>query len=431
MNPLLSRPWGEGAQGEVTFLLLAVAWALQIFSGHTQTVFISGVALGLYALCTRPVRGLLTLAAAGVAAVLLALPQLIPTLELASLSNRSGGFNVNQATAFSFSPFVTGRGLLPSYDRMIFSEYIAYPGILMLALAWVGGVWETSPEPHPHSLRSSPPLRTERGLGGEVTDAGEVRTGQALSLRFRAEQATAALERSDQHADGSPSPRVRGRGSEVGAVDNAGPVPTPPDFREPIDALDRAGGGWPVPGLRAVQPDLSGAGRSAGLQSVPCAGALAGVVLPGRGHAVGAGRGSPAAIRCRVEMARCAPAPCGRLRRRHRRADGLAPLAASTPDQTPTYPPELITWAGWGVALALGMVIVLIAGSERPRNSAPLQYEGVGTLLRVRRLSGLHPGNGILLLAAVLELLLASGALAYNQLVPPDAFRHSASVSAR
>ncbi|MBK8025552.1 MAG: hypothetical protein IPK19_30185 [Chloroflexi bacterium] len=43
--------------------------------------------------------------------------------------------------------------------------------------------------------------------------------------------------------------------------------------------------------------------------------------------------------------------------------------------------------------------------------------------MRVRRLSGLHPGNGILLLAAaVLELLLASGALAYNQLVPPDAF---------
>ena len=30
-------------------LLLALAWALQIFSGHTQTVFISGVGLGVYA----------------------------------------------------------------------------------------------------------------------------------------------------------------------------------------------------------------------------------------------------------------------------------------------------------------------------------------------------------------------------------------------
>ncbi|MBK8027794.1 MAG: hypothetical protein IPK19_42055 [Chloroflexi bacterium] len=128
-------------------------------------MFISGVALGLYALCTRPVRGLLTLAAAGVAAVLLALPQLIPTLELASLSNRRGGFNVNQATAFSFSPFVTGRGLLPSYDRMIFSEYIAYPGILMLALAWVGVFGRPHPEPHPTRFSSSPPLRTERGWG--------------------------------------------------------------------------------------------------------------------------------------------------------------------------------------------------------------------------------------------------------------------------
>ena len=31
-------------------LLLAMAWALQIFSGHTQTVFISGIGLGLYGL---------------------------------------------------------------------------------------------------------------------------------------------------------------------------------------------------------------------------------------------------------------------------------------------------------------------------------------------------------------------------------------------
>jgi hypothetical protein len=36
--------------------LLAMGLALQFFSGHTQTVFITGVALALYGLCSRPVR---------------------------------------------------------------------------------------------------------------------------------------------------------------------------------------------------------------------------------------------------------------------------------------------------------------------------------------------------------------------------------------
>src|SRR5690606_11724596 len=54
------------------------------------------------------------------------------------VSNRRGGLNVNQATAFSFSPFVTGRGLLPSYDTPIFGEYVAYPGVIGLGLAVVG-----------------------------------------------------------------------------------------------------------------------------------------------------------------------------------------------------------------------------------------------------------------------------------------------------
>jgi hypothetical protein len=121
-------------------LLLAMALALQFFTGHTQTVFISGVALALYALCNRPVRGILTLAGAGVITLVLALPQLLPTLELASVSNRRGGLNINQATAFSFSPFVTGRGLLPSYDALIFGEYVGYPGVIGLGLAIVGAL---------------------------------------------------------------------------------------------------------------------------------------------------------------------------------------------------------------------------------------------------------------------------------------------------
>jgi hypothetical protein len=119
-------------------ILLGMALALQFFTGHTQTVFISGVALGLYALCTRPLRGILVLAFAGAGALVLAAPQLAPTLELTGVSNRRGGLNVNQATAFSFSPFVTGRGLLPGYDTPLFTEYLAYPGIIGLGLAIVG-----------------------------------------------------------------------------------------------------------------------------------------------------------------------------------------------------------------------------------------------------------------------------------------------------
>ncbi len=118
--------------------LLGIAIALQFFTGHTQTVFMSLVALGLYALLTRPVRGLLVLAVGGLLALIISLPQLLPTLQLMELSNRRGGFNLNQATAFSFSPFIFGRGLLPSYDGLIFSEYIAYIGVIGFALALFG-----------------------------------------------------------------------------------------------------------------------------------------------------------------------------------------------------------------------------------------------------------------------------------------------------
>ena len=92
-------------------LLLAIAWALQIFSGHTQTVFMTGIALGIYALSLsdleRPLKSiagnLALIAFPAIIAVLLALPQLLPTLELTGMSNRGGGFDANQATGFFFA----------------------------------------------------------------------------------------------------------------------------------------------------------------------------------------------------------------------------------------------------------------------------------------------------------------------------------------
>lgn len=133
-------------------LLLSMAWAMQIFSGHTQTVFISGIGLALYgalfnsgahgnalgALAARFRRALPPLAGCFALALLLALPQLLPSLELSSLSNRSSGFSVQEATAFSLPPSILGRALLPSYDGQLFGEYVATAGVIGLGLALWG-----------------------------------------------------------------------------------------------------------------------------------------------------------------------------------------------------------------------------------------------------------------------------------------------------
>lgn len=136
-------------------LPLAMAWAMQLLAGHTQIAFISGVGLGVYGLAAaflqrgsieRPaarklifaVRSVAILVAAAALAVLLALPQLVPTQELASLSNRGAGLNTQQAVAFSLNPLLIGRALLPSYDAQPFSEYVAYLGVLGLGLALMG-----------------------------------------------------------------------------------------------------------------------------------------------------------------------------------------------------------------------------------------------------------------------------------------------------
>ena len=136
-------------------LLLAIAWSMQIFSGHTQTVFMTGVGLGIYGLYTgiaqwrehkhafKVGRALVLLFACSLIAVLLALPQLLPTLELTGMSNRGGGFTAQQATAFSLSPNIIGRALLPSYDSQLFGEYVTYFGVIGLGLALWGMVAES------------------------------------------------------------------------------------------------------------------------------------------------------------------------------------------------------------------------------------------------------------------------------------------------
>jgi len=148
---LEQREWQRRIRGLLALLLLAGGLAIQIYSGHTQTVFMSGVGLGLYAIVyglfsqgqrlhppTRIVRMGGAVALLGLAvfiAVLLAIPQLLPSMELTGLSIRGGrGFTAPQATAFSLPPTYLGRTLLPSYDGLLFGEYIGTVGVIGLGL---------------------------------------------------------------------------------------------------------------------------------------------------------------------------------------------------------------------------------------------------------------------------------------------------------
>ncbi len=160
------RPVGEGfGVRAVEILLLGGALALQFLAGHTQTVFINGVGLTLYALAAWRPRGVLALVAAGIVALLLASPQLVPTLELISQSGRSGGLTPNAALSFSLNPFIAARGLLPSYDGKIFSEYIAYIGVAGLWLTLVGALASRTPSPGPFPIN---------GEGENKNNSGEV-----------------------------------------------------------------------------------------------------------------------------------------------------------------------------------------------------------------------------------------------------------------
>ncbi|MEO8608735.1 MAG: YfhO family protein [Chloroflexota bacterium] len=154
-------------------LLLGIGIALQLLAGHPQTVFITAIGLGVYALSFSPspllwrggwgvrfrmiTRALILLAFAGLIGIILAAPQLIPTLELSRASNRSGGLLPQQAMAFSLNPWIIGRGLLPSYDGLIFGEYLTYVGIIAMGLAIVG-IFSSSPANRMNDLDSPSPL---------------------------------------------------------------------------------------------------------------------------------------------------------------------------------------------------------------------------------------------------------------------------------
>ncbi len=138
-------------------LLFAACVALQLLAGHPQTVFITLVGIGLFGLSrafgrrssatsrwnasfSAPdfIRFVVLVALGGILGLMLSAPQLIPMLELSGLGNRGGGLDPQKVLAFSFTPLLMGRGLLPSYDGLLFGEYIAYSGVIGLGLAIIG-----------------------------------------------------------------------------------------------------------------------------------------------------------------------------------------------------------------------------------------------------------------------------------------------------
>lgn len=189
------KAWGERQPIALKPMLLAAAClALALLAGHTQTVFIMLVGTGLYHLLAGPnvwQRGrdaekighlpkvsarlwdsavskrvlplALVFGLVGVGAGLLAAAQLLPTLELSRESLRSGGLPVREVLSFTLPWRLLGRALLPGYSRTLFSEFVAYPGLVALSLAVLGA---RQPRPRRWALVALVVLGMGLALGG-------------------------------------------------------------------------------------------------------------------------------------------------------------------------------------------------------------------------------------------------------------------------
>jgi hypothetical protein len=152
-----------------SWLLAAIAigglFAMQLLSGHTQTTFITGMALLIWILfdwlgrrifqdSEKKAAGkvvheqnplflspLTALIFGGVLALALASIQLLPALQLIAYSSRAGGLPVNEVLSFSLPPLHLANALLPSFDQALFSEYVAFVPLTILAMAFIGG-WQ-------------------------------------------------------------------------------------------------------------------------------------------------------------------------------------------------------------------------------------------------------------------------------------------------
>jgi len=138
------------------YCVLSMVYSLILLTGHTQSAFIALTGALLYILFTCSPLHLFTsapklssafrflpFAIAFCLSLLLASAQLLPTLELSQNSLRGGGLPLREALSFSLDPRLIGRALLPSYSRSLFSEFVAYSGVIGLALSVASRCWTT------------------------------------------------------------------------------------------------------------------------------------------------------------------------------------------------------------------------------------------------------------------------------------------------
>jgi len=128
-------------------------------------------ALRPYLVSRLPYLGVFVIAL--VVGVLLAAVQLLPTLELSRLSVRSGGLPYQEVVAFSLRPWQLHYTLLPPFGADLpqvfgeaYSEYVAYVGVIGLALAIFGLIrgWRRRPGTRFFALLAAVGLFL--GLGG-------------------------------------------------------------------------------------------------------------------------------------------------------------------------------------------------------------------------------------------------------------------------
>src|SRR5205809_7224627 len=111
------------------------------------------ILLGIFGLLRAPWRHTRRLAWCAIGGVSICLlgaglsaAQLLPTLELASLSIRGEGVNWPDAVAGSLPPYLSVRALLPPYWVPIAStEYLGYVGVIPIVLGLIAVLLGRSP----------------------------------------------------------------------------------------------------------------------------------------------------------------------------------------------------------------------------------------------------------------------------------------------
>jgi hypothetical protein len=130
---------------------LAAVLALQTLAGHTQTLFVNGGGMALWAVGRegRRVRDWgLRIGGLGVGlggGALLSAAQLLPTLELNGLGLRTGGLPYRQAVSFSLRPALLHRTFLPPYAGGLaqafgsegYAEFAGWVSVTGMALAGI------------------------------------------------------------------------------------------------------------------------------------------------------------------------------------------------------------------------------------------------------------------------------------------------------